>query len=92
MLFYLAEALVWEQVQAGQQVEIWTICAGAPGPGEPLSAFALSCTQRWQTEQEAVSTRQTEDRGCRSAAWAQGRAIGICRTAFTAAFRMAPGW
>jgi LmbE family N-acetylglucosaminyl deacetylase len=53
--------LVWEQVQSGQPVEIWTVCAGAPQPGAQLSAFALSLHQRWQTEQEAVSARQTED-------------------------------
>jgi LmbE family N-acetylglucosaminyl deacetylase len=53
--------LVWEQTQAGQQVEIWTICAGAPAVGAPLSTFALQLHQRWQTEQEAVSARQKED-------------------------------
>jgi LmbE family N-acetylglucosaminyl deacetylase len=53
--------LVWEQVQAGQPVEIWTICAGAPAASAPLSAFALQLHQRWQTEQEAVSARQNED-------------------------------
>ncbi|MBE0699307.1 MAG: PIG-L family deacetylase, partial [Anaerolineaceae bacterium] len=53
--------LVWEQVRAGQQVEIWTICAGAQAVDAPLSPFALQLHQRWQTEQEAVSTRQQED-------------------------------
>jgi LmbE family N-acetylglucosaminyl deacetylase len=53
--------LVWEQVQEGQTIEIWTICAGAPAAGAELSDFALQLHQRWQTEQEAVSARQKED-------------------------------
>lgn len=53
--------LVWEQVQAGDQVAIWTICAGAPARDEPLSVFALQLHTRWQTEEEAVEARQKED-------------------------------
>lgn len=53
--------LVWEQVQSGQQVEIWTICAGTPARDAPLSAFALQLHARWQTEEEAVAVRQNED-------------------------------
>lgn len=53
--------LVWEQVQAGQAVEVWTVCAGSPAEGAELSEFALQLHQRWQTEQEAVSERQQED-------------------------------
>jgi LmbE family N-acetylglucosaminyl deacetylase len=52
--------LVWEQIQSGQAVEVWTICAGAPGA--ELSGFALQLHQRWQTEEEAVDERQEEDR------------------------------
>jgi LmbE family N-acetylglucosaminyl deacetylase len=53
--------LVWEQMQAGSQVEIWTLCAGAPKEGAGLSAFAQQLHARWQTEREAVAYRQKED-------------------------------
>ena len=53
--------LVWEQGQSGQQVEMWTICAGTPAKDAPLSAFARQLHTRWQTEDEAVSARQKED-------------------------------
>lgn len=53
--------VVWEQIQQGEQVEIWTICAGDPPPG-PLSAFAVSLHERWETEQGAPAERRAEDR------------------------------
>ncbi len=53
--------LVWEQSQAGDQVEIWTICAGQPRPDERLSAFAQALHDRWQTGPEAVLARRQED-------------------------------
>ena len=31
--------LIWQQAQAGQRVEIWTVCAGEIPPG-PLTPFA----------------------------------------------------
>jgi LmbE family N-acetylglucosaminyl deacetylase len=52
--------LIWEQVQAGQSASIWTICAGGP-PSGPLSVFAQSLHDRWQTGEQAVSRRQAED-------------------------------
>jgi LmbE family N-acetylglucosaminyl deacetylase len=52
--------LVWEQVQQGNRVEIWTICAGDP-PSIPLSNFALSLHERWQTEQKTPAHRRAED-------------------------------
>lgn len=61
--------LVWEQVQAGQQVEIWTVAAGAPKEGLPLSGFAQQLHDRWQTGTEAVVIRRTEDE-------AAGRRLG----------------
>ena len=63
--------LVWEQVQAGDLVEIWTICTGDPPPG-PLSPFARELHTRWQTGREATSVRRREDQqACRElgAAW-----------------------
>jgi LmbE family N-acetylglucosaminyl deacetylase len=53
--------LVWEQVQSGMDVEIWTVCAGAPDESIPISDFAHSLHTRWQTETEAVAARQKED-------------------------------
>ena len=53
--------VVWEQIQQGERVEIWTICAGDPPLG-PLSAFAASLHERWQTEQGAPAERRAEDR------------------------------
>ena len=58
--------MVWEQTQAGQAVEIWTVCAGAPdavAPGAlaPLSSFAQALHQRWQTGGDAVADRRAED-------------------------------
>lgn len=53
--------LIWEQVQAGERVSIWTICGGLP-PRRPLSPFAQSLHQRWETGAEAVRLRQAEDR------------------------------
>lgn len=52
--------LVWEQVQAGSLVEIWTICAGDP-PAGPLSSFAQELHVRWQAGRQAVAIRRKED-------------------------------
>ena len=52
--------LVWEQVKSGDKVSIWTICAGKPPP-EPLSSYAQSIHERWETSREAVSVRWAED-------------------------------
>lgn len=52
--------LIWEQNQAGEQVEVWTICAGSPPPGE-LSDFAKALHARWETGEGAVEQRRLED-------------------------------
>lgn len=52
--------LVWEQHQAGEDVQVWTICAGDVPPG-PLSAFAAKLHARWQTGQNAPDERRSED-------------------------------
>lgn len=52
--------LVWEQVKSGDKVSIWTICAGKPPP-EPLSSYAQSIHERWETSREPVSVRWAED-------------------------------
>ncbi len=55
--------LIWEQVRAGEQVEIWTICAGYPPPGG-LSAFAKQLHKDWDTgtAAETIRLRRKEDR------------------------------
>lgn len=53
-------ALIWEQTNAGEQVSIWTLCAGDPPPG-PFSPFAQSLHQRWQVGREAIAERRRED-------------------------------
>jgi hypothetical protein len=62
--------LVWEQVQAGQPVEIWTVAAGAPPADLALSAFAHQLHERWQTGAEAVAARRVEDESA-------GRRLGV---------------
>jgi LmbE family N-acetylglucosaminyl deacetylase len=52
--------LLWEQSRQGDHVEIWTICAGDP-PAVPLSSFAASLHERWQTEEHAPAQRRAED-------------------------------
>jgi len=52
--------LVWEQIQAGDSVSIWTICAGDPPSGH-LSPFAESLHKRWGTGREAIEQRRKED-------------------------------
>ncbi len=52
--------LVKEQTQSGLDVGIWTICAGDPPPG-PLSPFAESLHDRWQSGAEAMVLRRSED-------------------------------
>jgi LmbE family N-acetylglucosaminyl deacetylase len=52
---------IWEQTRRGQEVEIWTICAGDLPPG-PLSGLARSLHQSWNLSENAVKIRREEDR------------------------------
>lgn len=52
--------LVWEQSRRGVPVQIWTVCAGDPPPGQ-LSPFAQALHHRWQVGAEAVELRRQED-------------------------------
>ena len=52
--------LVWEQTRLGENVSIWTICAGEPPP-EPVSRYAESLHERWETGPDAVAVRRVED-------------------------------
>lgn len=53
--------LVWEQSRTDAQVEVWSICACAPPPGQPYSPFAESLHARWASGPAPVSVRQAED-------------------------------
>jgi LmbE family N-acetylglucosaminyl deacetylase len=52
--------LLWEQVQAGELVSIWTVCAGDPPLGK-LSPFAQELHDRWKAGQNAPDERRRED-------------------------------
>ena len=52
--------LVWEEVQSGHHVEIWTLCAGDP-PDEDYSSFVEMLHQAWGLESGVVARRRQED-------------------------------
>ena len=52
--------LAWEQSQAGEDVQVWTICAGEVPPG-PLSSFAATLHTRWESGHNAPAERRAED-------------------------------
>ncbi len=54
--------LIWEQVQKGFPVEIWTICAG-DAPSGRLSPLAISCHDQWgiKSAREVVAVRRLEN-------------------------------
>jgi len=52
--------VIWEQTQAGDEVQIWTIAAGDP-PRGALSPLAQSLHQRWEMQHESVNKRRLED-------------------------------
>ena len=53
---------IWQQAQAGAQVAVVTVFAGAPEPGHSLSPFADAVHERWGHPSEAVLARREEDR------------------------------
>jgi LmbE family N-acetylglucosaminyl deacetylase len=53
--------LLWEQAQAGDTVNIWTVCGGEPLPGA-FSPFAQEHHLRWESGERAVAHRKQEDR------------------------------
>ncbi len=52
--------LAWEQSHSGDNIQVWTICAGDVPPG-PLSPFATLLHTRWQTSQNTPAERNLED-------------------------------
>ncbi len=63
---YSLGAWLAQQVDQGQRVEVWTLCAGDPPPG-PLPPLAETLHQLWGlSAEEALTTRRQEDRAaCR---------------------------
>ncbi|HEX9090787.1 MAG TPA: PIG-L family deacetylase [Anaerolineales bacterium] len=56
--------LVWEQVNTGQAVSIWTVCSGEPPAGD-FSPFAKELHARWDVGRNAPAQRRSEDiRSC----------------------------
>lgn len=54
--------LIWQQTQAGQPLEVWTVCAGDPPP-QTFSEFAQLLHARWElAPEEAIAVRREEDR------------------------------
>lgn len=52
--------LVWKLAQEGDQVEIWTVCAGDP-PGNALSSFAQVLHNAWHVDVDVTQRRREED-------------------------------
>lgn len=52
---------IWELHQAGEEVEVWTICGGQPPQKAMLSPYVQQLHQRWGFGAEAVALRQAED-------------------------------
>lgn len=74
---YSCGGLIWEQVQQGLEVEVWTICAGDPPAGD-YSMFAQVHHKIWElTAQEAVQARRKEDAEALEILGAQGRYFDV---------------
>jgi LmbE family N-acetylglucosaminyl deacetylase len=59
-----AGGLIWELTQRGDRVEIWTICAGDPPAGKPLTEYAQLLHGFWDIGEEVPRTRSLEDAAC----------------------------
>jgi LmbE family N-acetylglucosaminyl deacetylase len=53
--------LIWEQVQRGDYVEIWTICGGNAPKDRTLPLFAQQLHTRWKLGDDASNLRALED-------------------------------
>lgn len=57
--------LVWELTQLGDQVEIWTICAGDPPHDKPLTDYGQMLHMFWELgDQDVPYKRSLEDASC----------------------------
>ncbi len=60
-----AGGLAWELSQRGDRVEIWTICAGDPPAGLPLTDYAQMLHMFWELgEGDVPYSRSLEDAAC----------------------------
>ena len=60
-----AGGLVWELAQSRERVEVWTICAGDPPSGKPLSDYAQMLHMFWELGEQGVPyARSLEDAAC----------------------------
>lgn len=57
---YSCGGIIWEQLQKGIQVEVWSIFTADP-PKNSLSPFADSLHQRWSEQHNPMLTRREED-------------------------------
>lgn len=74
---YSCGGLIWQQAHAGEEVEIWTICAGSPPPGT-LSGFARELHERWEvTASEALAVRRKEDEDALAVLGVSGRFFAV---------------
>lgn len=74
---YSCGAAIWQQVQAGDQVEIWTICAGDPPADQPLTPFAGLLHTRWGLTDAVVAARKAEDAAACAVVGAVSRRLDI---------------
>ncbi len=59
-----AGGLVWELAQRGDKVEVWTICAGDPPAGRPLTEYAQLLHGFWNIGDDVPLNRSIEDAAC----------------------------
>ncbi len=69
--------LIWEQARLGEQIEIWTVCAGDPPGNFPLTPFAQELHARWRTGPEAIVQRRHEERAACRALHAMPRLLDV---------------
>src|SRR5437867_4279280 len=68
--------MIHRQTQAGERVVVVTLCGGGP-PAGPLSKFAQSLHERWQTPVEAVAVRRAEDLAALKVLGAEGTHLSV---------------
>ncbi len=59
-----AGGMVWELSQRGDEVEIWTICAGDPPADKPLTEYAQLLHGFWDIGADVPLKRSKEDAAC----------------------------
>ena len=59
-----AGGLDWELAHRGDRVEVWTICAGDPPAGRPLTEYAQLLHGFWDIGEDVPHKRSLEDAAC----------------------------